>query len=575
MQQPVELYSRSSPFFTPSPTSSARVMLEAFARRGVRAAFGIPGGLASPLFDALAETPEIELVSTRHEGMAAYAAMGHAIATGMPALVMTTSGPGLTNAITGIAAAHVEQLPMIVLAGEVSAQSASRGAIQDSTTNGIDAVAMMRTITRWSARVDSAQGARSAVEQAMIFAAGVRPGPVFLSIPVDTGKIRVLAPPMFLGDARLAPAPDQQACAEIARRLVRARRPLLVLGNGARDAAAEVFRLAERLSIPVTTTPHAKGVFPESHRLHLGGIGLGGHPSVTAYLASGPDVIVVIGSRLGDYATNGWTVALAGTEATIQIDREPVLIGRNYPVTMGVVADARAAVNAVLRELPQDVGRPKRDVQGIVRIRPEAAWSDETPLKQPRVLRALQEAFPEALFTADQGEHCGFAVHHLTVDRPDGFRSMVGLASMGTGFGIAIGMRHAKRDRPVVCISGDGGFAMHAGEILTCVEHGIDVVLVVMNDGRWNMVHHGFSAIFGRVPEQFPSHVADLAGVATSFGALGVIVRTVHDLDPARLRALASQGRPVLLDVRVDPDDALSVESRIASVKSFTNGGAP
>jgi acetolactate synthase-1/2/3 large subunit len=570
---PSGVFPKAAPLPCP-PITTARAVLEAFARRGVSAAFGIPGGLASPLFDALAETPEIRLVSTRHEGMAAYAAMGSALATGLPALVMTTSGPGITNAITGIAAAHVENLPLVFLAGEVSAGSASRGAIQDSTSNGIDAVAMMRTITRWSARVDSSAGALAAVEHAMAMATGKRPGPVFLSIPVDTGKVLLRPAPMSVGAPEPPPRADRAACAEIAARLAGARRPLFVLGNGAREAAAEVRMLAERLSIPVVTTPHAKGVFPESHRLHLGGIGLGQHPSVSAYLRGGPDVTVIVGSRLGDYSTNGWTVPLAGSEATIQIDHEAWLIGRNYPVTLGVVADARAALRGVLAALPHDIARPRRDVRGIVRTRPESAFSDAVPLKQPRVLRALQEAFPDAIFTADQGEHCAFAVHYLSIDRPDGFRSMVGLASMGTGFGIGIGLRHARRDRPVVCISGDGGFAMHAGEILTCVEHGIDVVLVVMNDGRWNMVHHGFSSIFGRVPDEFPGRVANLAGVAESFGAIGVVIEAPEDLNPALLRALAGRGRPVLLDVRIDPDDALSIESRIASVKSFTEGDA-
>jgi acetolactate synthase-1/2/3 large subunit len=379
---------------------------------------------------------------------------------------------------------------------------------------------------------------------------------------------------MIVSDPAPPPRADRAACAEIASLLAGAQRPLLVVGNGAREAAAEIRLLAERLSIPVVTTPHAKGVFPESHRLHLGGIGLGQHPSVNAYLRGGPDVTLIVGSRLGDYSTNGWTVPLGGSEATIQIDHEAWLVGRNYPVTLGLVADARQALTGILGAIPRDLDRPAVEVRGIQRTRPESAYSDAVPLKQPRVLRALQQAFPDAIFTADQGEHCAFAVHYLTIDRPDGFRSMVGLASMGTGFGIAIGLRHAQRERPVVCISGDGGFAMHAGEILTCVEHGIDVVLVVMNDGRWNMVHHGFSAIFGRVPEAFPGRVANLAGVAESFGAIGAVIERPEDLEPRALRALARRGRPVLLDVRIDPDDSLSLDSRIASVKSYTEGDA-
>jgi acetolactate synthase I/II/III large subunit len=556
------------------PMTAARALLLAFARRGVRAAFGIPGGLSSPLFDALLDVPEIRSVSCRHEGMASFSAMGHALATGHPALVITTGGPGLTNAITGVAAAYVEQLPLVLIAGDVAGSSAARGAIQDSSTNGIDSVAMLRTITRWSARIESAEGAVAAAEQAMAVATGPRPGPVFLSVPIDVCRASV-GLPWFTAAAELRPSPaDAGACAEVARALSRAKRPLLVVGNGARRAHREVLDLAERLAIPVVTTPHAKGIFPESHRLHLGIIGLGGHPSASRYLAAGPDVTLIVGSRLGDLATNGWTLPVRGSEATIQIDREPLLIGRNCPVTLGVVADAGTALEGILASLPRDVGRPRQVTQGIERHHRDWITSNATPLKQPRVLGALQEAFPDALFTVDQGEHCAFALHYLEIDGPDRFRSMVGLASMGSGIGVAIGARHASSHRPVICICGDGGFAMHAGEILTCVEHGIDVMFVVMNDGRWNMVHHGFSAIFGRVPEQFPTHVANLAGVAESFGAVGAVARAPVDLDPERLRSLLRFKRPVLLDVRVDGEDVLSIESRISAVKSFAMGGA-
>jgi len=150
---------------------------------------------------------------------------------------------------------------------------------------------------------------------------------------------------------------------------------------------------------------------------------------------------------------------------------------------------------------------------------------------------------------------------------------MVGFVSMGTGIGLAIGARTALHDRTVIGVCGDGGFAMHAGEILTCVENGIDVFLVVINDGRWNMVHHGFNTVYGRSPKDMPAYVADLAGVARDFGAVGVRIERPEDLDPERLRAMARIGRPVVLDVRIDTSLALSVESRSASFREIVGGG--
>jgi acetolactate synthase-1/2/3 large subunit len=553
--------------------NAARAMLQAFARRGVRVAFGIPGGLISSVFDALADVPEISLVMTRHEGMAAFCAIGHAIATGIPALVLTTSGPGITNALTGVAAAFLEELPLIFIGGEVPASAASRGAIQDASSNGVDSVALMRTVTRWSARVDSAAGAVGAAEQAFRAATGPRPGPVFLSLPLDVGNAGGRTQRVAIAEAAPAVAPDLAACREIVQRLRRAKRPLIVAGNGARDAARELRLLAEYTGSPVVTTPHAKGVFPEGHRLHLGGIGLGGHPSVRAYLTTSPDVVCIVGSKLNDYATDGWSIPLTGSEATYQIDREPWLIGRNYPVTAGIVADAKAALTAMLSLAPTDSTPPPplREITGIRRIAPESMRSNDVPLKPGRVFAALQDAFPDAFWACDQGEHCAYAIHYLQIDDPTQFRTMVGFASMGTGIGLAIGARAAQRGRTVIGVCGDGSFAMHAGEILTCVEHGIDVILAIINDGRWNMVHHGFHAVYGRRPDALPSHVADLSGVARDFGAVGVRIEKPEDLDRERLRGLAGLGRPVVLDIRIDPSLSLSAATRSGALRSFAD----
>lgn len=555
--------------------STARVLLEALVRRGVRAAFGIPGGLVSPVFDAMGDVDGIELVNVRHEGMAGFAAMGHAIATGKPAIVLTTSGPGLTNAITGIAAASVEGLPLIAIAGEVPASAQGRGAIQDASTNAIDGVAMLRTVCRWSARIQAPEDVPGTVEQALAIACGTRPGPVFLSLPLDVGNARGRATRMAAPEASPPPSPDRAACVEVAACLRRARRPLLVLGNGARGAHGAIRALAERLSCPVVTTPHAKGVFPDSHPLHLGGIGLGGHPSALRYLASSPDVVCIIGSRLNDYSTNGWSLPLCGSEATFQVDREPWLVGRNYPVTLGIIGDATLAVRAMLDALPPaSVVRPT--LGGIERVQPARLARTDVPMLDPAVVFAgLEAAFPDATWAVDQGEHCAYALHYLTVDGPDRFRTMVGLASMGSGIGVAIGMRQADPSRTVVGVCGDGSFAMHAGEILTCVQHGIGVVLAVINDGRWNMVHHGFRKVFGRLPSGLPDHVADLAGVARDFGAVGARIDTPDALRLERLRALAESGRPVVLDIRIDPSRALSVDSRSAAlVELAASGGA-
>jgi acetolactate synthase-1/2/3 large subunit len=492
--------------------------------------------------------------------------MGHTIATGRPAMVLTTGGPGVTNTITAVASAFVEEIPMVVLAGDVPTTSTSRAALHDTSIGGgVDGMALMRTITRFAARIESPDSAAGVVEQALRAATGPRPGPVYLSVPLDISSGVAPISRFALSEPPPGPMPDERAVAEIANALQRARRPLLVVGNGARGAAPALLAVAERLGCPVVTTPHGKGIFPDAHPLHLGGIGFGGHPSALDYLKSRPDVTLIVGSRLGDIATSGWRVPLAGTTATFQIDRESYLMGRNCPLTLGLVSDARLALEAILTHLPSDVARPVRQVHPRRYLFDTEASSDVMPLAPGRVMRALEAAFPEALWCVDVGEHAAYAVHYLTIDRPERFRTLMGLASMGSGFGMSVGAKEALGDAPVIGLCGDGCFAMYAGEVLTLAESSIGLILAVMNDGRWNMVDHGLQTTFGRKPYAMPSTVADIAGVANDFGAIGVRIERPEDLDLNWLRSLPAPGRPVVLDIRFDASHSFSA-SRAATI---------
>jgi acetolactate synthase-1/2/3 large subunit len=544
---------------------AAAVILRTFAKRGVTTAFGIPGGAVSPVFDALASCPDIRYVPTRHEAMAVYAAMGHARMTGVPALVLTTAGPGVMNALTGVAAALAEEIPVIVLGGEVSTLAAGRSGFQEGTALGLDVVSVLRPVTRWSSSIMGAGSAAGAAERAFAMATTGRPGPVFMSLPFDVAQASALDSPVSHAGA-ISAITDEQACGLAAQALARARRPLLVFGNGARTAARELRQLAERLAAPVVVTAHAKGVFPERHPLYLGIVGHAGHPSAEDYLARRPDVVCIVGSRLGDLATNGWKLDLSGSEATIQIDRDPLFIGRNAPVTLGIVGDARSTASAISNALPLEGARPIR-LRGGCRSH---EWTETAggPLKPQRVLAALSAAFPDAIWCSDIGEHMGMAQHYLRVDRPDQFHCMSGLAAMGSGIGAAIGIQRARPDASVVAIVGDGGFMMHAGEILTCVEQGIGVVFAVFNDGRWNMVDHGFRSVYGRLPENLPSRVADIATVARGLGADAARIESRGDLDAGLLASLRRSQRPLVLDVRIDPSENLSARSRSVSLRS-------
>ncbi|MGH7298321.1 MAG: thiamine pyrophosphate-binding protein, partial [Polyangiaceae bacterium] len=427
-----ELVPESSP--RPRQSATAAVtLLRTLAHRGVRIAFGIPGGSASPLFDGLHEVPEIRYVATRHEAMAGFAASGYARATGRPALVLTTSGPGLTNAITGMAVATLEELPVIVLAGEIASTAVARGALQDGSPAGLDTVSTVRSMTRWATTLQAADGAAATGERAWQVATGERPGPVYVGVPLDVGSRLTAAQPPIAPSHRPPAVPDALACQRAALALRQARRPLLVLGNGTRAAQDVALAVAERLSLPTAVTGHAKGVFPENHHLYLGLLGVGQHPSVTEYLRQPPDVVCIVGSRLGDIATNGWQVPLTGTNETIQIDRDALLLGRNVPVSLGIVGDARWTLQEILAACPADVVPPTRSLPRCRSDRAALAWSDEIPLKPQRVLCALDDAFPDAVWCSDIGEHLTMALHYLRIDRADRFHALTGFGSMGSG----------------------------------------------------------------------------------------------------------------------------------------------
>jgi acetolactate synthase-1/2/3 large subunit len=313
-------------------------------------------------------------------------------------------------------------------------------------------------------------------------------------------------------------------------------------------------------------------VFPETHPLYLGVVGVGQHPSVNEYLSERPDVLCVVGSRLGDVATNGWRLPIAGTEETIQIDRDPLLLGRNVPVTLGIVGDARRALREMLHAMPTEAPA-SRWTAGCRSARAELAHSASVPLKPQRVLAGLSESFPQAVWCSDIGEHLTMALHYLRVDDPSRFNAMVGFGSMGSGIGSAIGMKLARPDATVIALCGDGGLAMYAGEIMTCVENGIGVIFAVFNDGRWNMIEHGFRTVYGRIPPALPSRIAHLAHVARGFGAVGVTIRHPDDLHPDQLRRFAASTRPVVLDIRVDATESFTGESRAAAIRHFADNG--
>jgi acetolactate synthase-1/2/3 large subunit len=544
-------------------TAVALQLVDALRAFGVDTVFGIPGGAVSPLLGALVERPEMRVVTAKHETGAMYLAMGYALATGKPGVAFTTAGPGITNALTGLASAHYDGIPVLLLAGEVSTASFGRGALQESSAEGLDAVALVRRVTKLAARIVRPDAAVATLHKAMSAMTSGRPGPAFLSVPLNVGAAQASTTPI-LGRVRESFEVDPAACERAFDLLADARRPLILAGAGCRDPEArrQLVRLAEATGAPVAATPKGKGTFPEDHPLYLGVFGIGGHESVIDHLSQTPDVVLVIGSGLNDLTTNAWSPLLRAERAFMQIDIDAAQLGKNYPIDLGLVGPARVVLAHMLE------GRgPRAPRSGSYGARAQVPRpSPRGALTTPEVVLTMNDVCPrDAVFTADMGEHMSIAVHYLNIRAGAEFVSCLGFASMGSGLGAAIGYQLGAPSRRVYAITGDGCYLMHGAELATAVHHGIPVTIVVINDSRLNMCEHGMRDLFGASTDMC-TPLIDFAAGARAMGAAGHVVRTKDELVAALRAAVAG---PVVLDVRVDPSIRLEGSPRNAALRQF------
>lgn len=551
----------------PSPTQHrvADRLVDLLEAEGIDTIYGIPGGAIAPIYDALVDRP-LRVVHARHETSALFMALGHhRMQPDSIPCVLTTSGPGVTNAITGLASAHASRVPVVVIAGEVPCAKFGRGALQEGSSDAIDIVAMVRKITRLAERVTSADRAvhqlRTAIERARR-----DQGPVLLALPFDISLATANEVALPRRDRELAP-PDATTVARAARALDRAARPVVLLGQDARPATAELRALVRRLGLPVISEPSAKGIIPESWRSCLGVFGYGGHPSARRFLeARRPDLVLAIGCELDEVSTNSWSPLVQG-DVMIQIDDDPSRFGRNYRVDIAIEG-ACALVVAQLDALLAARAPWSLELQGIEHTQPRDAEIDRAPLHPARVIHVVQEELPaDAAFAVDIGEHLLYALHYLRLDRADQLLTALAFGSMGSGIGAAVGAKLAAAERTVAAVCGDYGFQMYGMELATCVQEGLGVVFVVMNDARMGMVEAGNMRVYGRTLDMRGPEI-DFAALARAHGASGAVARTAGELRDA-LRARRDRV-PMVIDCRIDRAVSFTANARFEELSNFT-----
>jgi acetolactate synthase-1/2/3 large subunit len=547
---------------------AAHAILEILEGEGVEYIFGVPGGPLTAFFEALHERKSIRFVLAKHEGAAAFMAATYARVSGKLGVCCVTSGPGATNALTGVASAHADSLPVLILTGQVATHVFGKGAIQESSSFGTNLVEVFRPISKLSAMFPSVGRIPDMVRGAIRTAFSGRRGPVHLSMPADMLGRPVRLWPMKREQYRWSARPsDRLAIARAALLLSLAQRPCILAGHGVALSGAEqeLLTFAHTHRNPVATSPKGKGCFPENDRFALGVLGFGGHDQAERYLGSGEvDVLLVVGSSLNEFVTNAWTLPAKPRTAFMQLDIDATMLGRNLPVDVAMVGDARESLNELSRELalqnapprPED---PLRELRAEVPryITPEAVASDAAPLKPQRLVAEMRRAMPDdAMLFVDNGTAIIWAGHYFEARQPRTYFIDLGLAAMGSAVAGVVGGALAAPDRRAVALVGDAAFAMQGTEVHSAAEQGLPVTWVVIDNGGHGMVHQGETIMKG---QSFGTSIfrvpLDVTGMARALGAHAVRVSSPSELRAALAEAMVRQGGPTVIVAVVDTEE--------------------
>ena len=530
------------------------MVIRTLEREGIREIFTLPGEHVDPVLDA-ADGHGFRIIDTRHEQAAGHMADGWARVTGRPGVAAVTAGPGVTDVVTAVANAYVDAIPMLVIGGR-------SGLVEDETMTqqSLPQVEMMRPITKWAYTITRPQRIAEFTTMALRQATTGRPGPVFLDIPLDVIKAqveeeKVLFPEEYRPKAR--PAAQPEAIAKAVDVLESAQRPAILAGGGVwfAQAATELREFAELTQIPVLANTKARGCVPEDTPLGFG--------DFVPLAAGQPDVVLVLGARLGLFTGGRYFSLIPADAQVIQVDIEGEEIGRNRDVQLGIVGDCREVLtqlldNARQRRWPQRdawleiLGRTR---QGRSQAFAAALASNEPPIHPFRLATEVARFLPDdAIIVADGGEAWDWMSSAAVVKRPGHWLSHGYLGCLGVGLSFGMAAKLAYPDKPVLVSTGDGSVGLNLAEFHTGAKHNLPIVAVVFNDKAWGMCKHGQEMTRGK-----GQTVATELGLvhyekaAEGLGAYGELVEKPADIAPALERAFRS-GKPACLNVLTDPE---------------------
>ena len=547
------------------------ILIQSLIKEGVEYIFGYPGGAALHIYDSIFNQNEMEHILVRHEQGATHAADGYARATGKPGVVLVTSGPGATNAITGIATAFMDSIPMIIISGQVAKHLIGTDAFQET-----DMIGISRPIVKHSFTVDSAENIPEIVKHAFHIATSGRPGPVVIDVPKDTtapDKLFDFVYPEKVNIRSYNPPinPEKEQIERAVEAILDAEKPVIYAGGGAinSNASEELFLLNKILDFPVTNTLMGLGIYPATHERFLGMLGM--HGTYQANMAMhNADLIIAVGARFDDRITN--TPSLFAPNAKIiHLDVDHSSVSKIIEANIAVFGQVKNSLTEIIKSL--ETKKELIDSKKISYWKKQISeWqlqhglnhemylneNDDNPIMPQAVVQHIYNITKgNAYITSDVGQHQMFAAQYYHFDEPRKWINSGGLGTMGFGLPAAMGVKLAFPNEEVVCITGEGSIQMCIQELSTCTQYDLPIKIININNEALGMVKQWQDMNYGgrHSASTYQSSLPNFVELVESYGHVGIKIEKNSDLKNGLKKAFMQKDKLVFVDVYVDPSE--------------------
>ena len=549
--------------------SGGSALIRALADENVDLLFGYPGGAALHIYDAIYQQDKVQHILVRHEQAAVHAADGYARATGKVGTVLVTSGPGATNAITGIATAYMDSIPLVVISGQVASHLIGTDAFQETDMMGIS-----RPIVKHSFLIQSPEEIPEVVKKAFIIAKTGKPGPVVIDVPKDMTDPNHLFDYQYPKDIQMrsysTPSEAEESNIEEALSLLeKAKKPVLYAGGGIiqGNASEELKKLANIMNAPVTNTLMGLGAFPATHENFIGMLGM--HGTYEANMAiHEADLIFALGSRFDDRTTNN-PHKYSLNAKKIHLDCDYGSIEKIINVDVSLNGDAKKILNQILNKIdPKNIDKAAidlwnneilnwRETHGLNHDLLDKKFHQKQILPQQVIQSLYKSTNGKAFITSDVGQHQMFAAQYYKFDEPRKWINSGGLGTMGFGLPSAMGAKFAFPDEDVICVTGEGSIQMCIQELSTCMQYGLPVKIINLNNRALGMVKQWQDMQYGGRYSSilYEDSLPDFVKLAESYGHVGMKVEDISELEERMDECISMKDKLVFMDVYVDPDE--------------------